>query len=48
MVTRSEVKNLRNFLNKSTSNKDVKIPSDILNTIDSMCADYEFKYDLSW
>ena len=48
MVTREEVKSVRNFVNKLRYGVNVSIPSDILCAIDSMCADYEFRYDRSW
>jgi len=48
MVTREEVKKVRNFVNKLRYDVNASIPNDILCAIDSMCADYEFRYDRSW
>ncbi len=46
MVTKQDIKKVRNFINNRKSGINVSIPSDILCAIDSMCADYEFKYDM--
>lgn len=48
MVTREEVKQVRNFLNRACPDKPITIPVSVLNAIDSMCADYEFRYSRSY
>ena len=48
MVTREEVKSVRNFVNKLRYGVNVSIPSDILCAIDKMCSDYESQYARSW
>ena len=44
MITREEVKQVRNFLNRACPGQSITIPVSLLNAIDSMCADYEFRY----
>jgi len=46
MVTRQEVKEVRNFLNKFNKKTTVGISDDVIKAIDCMCADYEFKYQM--
>lgn len=48
MVTREEVRQVRNFLNRSCPDKTMTLSASLLNAIDSMCADYEFQYSRSW
>lgn len=48
MVTREEVKSVRNFVNKLRSGINVSVPSDVLCVINNMCADYESQYARSW
>ena len=46
MVTRQNVKEVRNFLNKFNKNISVCMSDDVLKAIDNMCSDYEFKYKM--
>ena len=44
MITREEVKQVRNFLNRACPGQSITLSASLLNAIDSMCADYEFRY----
>ena len=44
MVTKEEVKQVRNFLNRAYPDRQIALSASLLNAIDSMCADYEFRY----
>ena len=46
MVTKQDVKEVRNFLNKFNKKISVCMSDDVLKAIDNMCADYEFKYKM--
>ena len=46
MVTKQDVKTVRNFLNKFNAKMEVAISDDVLDSIENMVADYEFKYDM--
>ena len=48
MVTKEEVREVRNFLKKFNSKTNVSISDDVIKAIDSMCSDYEFRYNASW
>ena len=44
MITKEEVKQVRNFLNRAYPDQSITLSASLLNAIDSMCADYEFQY----
>ena len=46
MVTKEEVKTVRKFLDKFKSKITVTVSDDVIKAIDSMCADYEFRYNM--
>ena len=46
MVTKQDVKTVRNFLNKFNTKMEVAISDDVLASIENMVADYEFKYNM--
>ena len=46
MVTKQDVKTVRNFLNKFNKKMEVILSDDVLNSIENMVADYEFKYKI--
>ena len=48
MITKEEVKQVRNFLNKACPDQSITLSASLLNAIDSMCADYEFQYSRSY
>ena len=48
MITKEEVKQVRNFLNMACPDQSITLSASLLNAIDSMCADYEYQYAKSW
>lgn len=46
MVTKQDVKEVRNFLNKFRININVSISDDAIKAIENMCADYEMRYNI--
>ena len=46
MVTKQDVKEVRNFLNKFNKKISVSISDDTINAINNMCADYEMRYNM--
>ena len=44
MITREEVKQVRNFLNRACPGQSITLPASLLNAINSMCEYYEFQY----
>lgn len=46
MVTKQDVREVRNLLNKFNKKISVSISDDAIKAIENMCADYEMKYNM--
>lgn len=46
MVTKQDVREVRNLLNKFNKKISVCISDDVIKAIENMCADYEMKYNM--
>lgn len=46
MVTKQDVREVRNLLNKFNKKISVSISDDVIKAIENMCADYEMKYNM--
>ena len=46
MVTKQDVREVRNLLNKFNKKISVSISDDVIKAIENMCVDYEMKYNM--